>query len=159
MLKQLLDPSKDDPQYRFVANRRAPFKPWMLKMHALQLARLAQNVARRRVIVAQCKTALRGFADVALLDEDRYGLSNGAYFGIYVPEPKRTARDLLRSGVGSGAQEFLDCASLVQFSEYAADCGHARYAASHLLRLPSYASLAESYADTLTRGLTRSLNR
>jgi dTDP-4-amino-4,6-dideoxygalactose transaminase len=157
-LKQKLDPSRDDPEYRFVEHQRAPFKPYMLRMHQLQLARLEENIARRRTIVARIKETLRGTDGVGLLDEDKYGRANASYLGVYVPDPKHTARRLLRRGIGSGPQEFLDCAGLVQFSPWAARCENADHASTHLLRLPSYPSLTDRQVDCIGHEVKRALD-
>lgn len=137
-LREWIIPAKDDPDYRFASQSRAPFKPFMKQMQALQLARLAENISRRRDIMRQIKTRLSHVAEIAFLDEDKHGRSNGSYFGIVVPDPAALARHLARHGIGSNPQEYYDCAALAQFSAYRTPCTHAGYTSDHLLRLPSY---------------------
>jgi dTDP-4-amino-4,6-dideoxygalactose transaminase len=137
-LREWIIPAKDDPDYRFVNRSRAPFKPFMKQMQTLQLARLVENIARRRDIIQQIKTGLSHIAEIRFLDEDKHGRSNGSYFGLYVPDPAALTRHLARHGIGSNPQEYYDCAALAQFSAYRPPCLHAGYASDHLLRLPSY---------------------
>lgn len=150
-LKELIIPAKDDPDYRFVSESRAPFKPFMKQMQALQLARLAENISRRREIMQQIKTRLSHVAEIEFLDEDKHGRCNGSYFGVYVPDPAALARYLARHGIGSNPQEYYDCAALAQFSEYRTHCRYAGYASEHLLRLPSYPWLRAAEVEHIGR--------
>lgn len=146
-LQHIIAPAKDNPDYRFVANSRAPFKPFMLRMHQQQLARLPENVNRRRAIVQSIKARLPSIDEIGLLQEDKHGRSNGAYFGLYVPDPLALAHYLAAHGIDSNPQEYYDCTTLTQFAPYAATCEHANYASHHLLRLPSYPWLQDREVD------------
>jgi dTDP-4-amino-4,6-dideoxygalactose transaminase len=154
-LRQVLDPSADDPDYRFAVDARAPFKAFMTGMHRMQLDRLEANIGRRRDIIARIKDRLVELDDVRLLDEDKHGRANGSYFGIRVPAPLAVAAFLQRRGIASGPHEFLDCASLEQFAEFAADTPASRDAADHVLRLPSYPWLTDSQADRIAQAVQR----
>jgi dTDP-4-amino-4,6-dideoxygalactose transaminase len=148
-VQRVVNPSRDNPGYRFVPGSRAPFRPFMARMHALQLARLEAGVARRREIVRTVKSRLKGLPEVALLDEDRHGRSNGAYFGVYVADPHGVAARLAARGVRAAPQEFTDCSQLGQFADFAARCPHSSHAAAHVLRLPSYPCLADEDVEHL----------
>lgn len=149
MLQHIIAPAKDNPHYRFVAESRAPFKPFMLRMHQLQLARLTENINRRRAIVQAIKARLAHIEEIGLLHEDEHGRSNGAYFGLYAPDPGALAQDLETHGIDSNPQEYYDCTRLAQFMDYATPCPHADYASHHLLRLPSYPWLSDREVDTI----------
>lgn len=152
-LRQLIDPARNDGAYRFRRDERAPFKPFMLATHEHQLARLEENVARRRRWAALLKRELAGVEEIGFLDEDRHGRSNFSYFGVVVDDPHRTSRVLAENGIGSSPQEYFDCAALDQFADYAADCPHARQVAAHVLRLPSYPTLEPADARRVARVL------
>lgn len=140
-LKAVVNPAKDNPDYRFEPTSRAPHKRFMPAMHRRQLVRLDDNIARRRRHVADMKKRLSGVAGVDLLDEDRYGTSNGAYFGIYVDDHEALSAELAAHGVEANPHEFYDCSALEQFAPYASHNPAATRASRHLLRLPSYPRL------------------
>lgn len=146
-LRNILEPSRDNPHYRFDVNRRAPFKPFMKRMIQLQMARLEENISRRRAIVQRVKSRLRHLPEIKLLNEDKHGRSNGSYLGIYVPAPEKLSRYLKERGILSHPHEFYDCSNLEQFSEFGTYCEHSLYASEHLLRLPSYPSLRDAEVD------------
>jgi hypothetical protein len=154
---RLLSPPRDDPEYRFQAAGRAPFRPYMIGMMRRQLARLNENIARRLRFVEAVKQGLAGVDGARFLDEGRHGSWNGTYFGVHVADPHGLARTLLAKGIHAKAEEFLDCASLRQFSELAGHCPGARYAQDHLLRLPSHPDLTGADAARIVRGLTEAL--
>jgi dTDP-4-amino-4,6-dideoxygalactose transaminase len=137
-LKQIINPAKDNPEYRFEVNSRAPFKPFMVEMQARQLARLSDNISRRREIIHQLKRRFSRITAITLLDEDKHGQSNGSYFGICVPDPEALTAYLEAHGIDANPHEFYNCAALDQFAPYHNCCPQADYASGHLLRLPSY---------------------
>jgi len=137
-IKAVIDPAKDNPDYRFREQERAPYQAFMSEMHRTQLVRLDANINRRREIVALIKGELQSVDEITLLDEDKHGRSNCSYFGIYVPDPFALSNYLSQNGVDSGPQEYYDCASLGQFSAFAINCDNAKIASQHILRLPSY---------------------
>lgn len=148
-------PSKDDPAYRFRSESRPPFKPFMTKMHAGQLRRLDENIALRRSRIARMREGLSKIPGVRACEMDRHGRANGSYFAVRVPDPRRLYERLADAGIATHPREFLDCASLPQFAEYAADCPVAREAAAHVLRLPSYPSLSDDDADRVVACISR----
>ena len=137
-LRDFLAPPRDHGRYRFTPRNHPPFQPFMLRMCDLQLARLDENVRRRREVVRTIQEEFRHEPGLVFLNEDKYGRSNASYFGVYVADSEKFT-DVMRTwGVEVNPHEFLDCAALEQFRDYAADCPHARYASEHLTRLPSY---------------------
>lgn len=149
-LGRVLDPSDNDPGYRFDPAARGPFLPWMQTLVARQLARLEENVARRRSLVAALREALPG---PGWLEPDRHGRSNGAYLGIRRPDARAVVRVLERRGIASRVGEFLDCSRLPQFGDFAADCPVAREAEETVLRIPSYPCMAEADRARLAAAL------
>ncbi len=145
-LKAVVNPAKDNPDYRFDPAGRAPHKRFMPAMHRRQLRRLADNVERRRAHVEAMRKGLAPIPGVELLDEDRHGRANGAYFGVYVDDHETLAAELARNGIEANPHEFYDCSRLEQFSAFAGHNPHAARASDHLLRLPSYPRLQP--ADT-----------
>lgn len=148
-IKAIIDPAKDNPEYRFYNLERAPYKSFMTEMHRLQLARLNENINRRREIVMTIKHELQDIADISVLYEDKYGHSNYSYFGIYVPDPHALSHFLAQNGIDSCSQEYYDCASLEQFSSFYSKCENAHYASHHILRLPSYPCLRDSEVEKI----------
>lgn len=145
-LGRTLDPSDNDPDYRFDPAGRGPFLPFMEALVARQLARLEENVARRRALIARLRAELPG---LGWLEPDRHGRSNGAYLGVRGPDP----RALERRGIASRLREFLDCSRLPQFREFAADCPVAREAEETVLRIPSYPCMTEADRARLAAAL------
>ena len=141
-LRDLASPSKDLQGYRFDPRSRPPFAAFMPFLCARQLGRLEHNVQTRRAIVARVKAATAHLSPYRFLDEDRFGRSNGSYFGVFVDDPEAFTRFMLTKGVEVEPHEFYDCASLPQFAEFATACPRARLASDHLVRLPSYPQLA-----------------
>ncbi|MET0623372.1 MAG: aminotransferase class I/II-fold pyridoxal phosphate-dependent enzyme [Pyrinomonadaceae bacterium] len=152
-LLNTLAPARNNPAYRFSANRRAPFKPFMKRMMVLQLQRIRGEIERRRSIVHSVKAALSGVEEVGLLSEDKHGYYNGAYFGIFVPDAEGLSAYLERRRVGSSSHEFLDCSRLEQFAEFRRECPNAQAADRHLLRLPSYASIREFEKERIVEAI------
>ncbi len=146
-LKAVLDPSKDDPNYRFEQHSRAPFKPFMLRMHQLQLKRALTNIARRREIIARIKERVAEVPEIKVLNEDKHGQTNASYFGVYASRTKELAQHLAEHGVEANPQEYYNCSQLEQFSEFKADCPHSAYASTHVLRLPSYPWLSDGEVE------------
>ncbi|MEM8925780.1 MAG: aminotransferase class I/II-fold pyridoxal phosphate-dependent enzyme [Actinomycetota bacterium] len=149
-LKGVVNPAKDNPDYRFDPSGRAPHKRFMPAMHRRQIVRLDRNIDDRRANVAAMKADLADLGGIGLLDEDRHGRSNGAYFGIYVDDHEGLTGALARSGVEANPHEFYDCSRLKQFADYASDNPAAARACDHLLRLPSYPRLSAATADLIT---------
>ena len=152
-LAGLLAPSRDLPTYRFRSDKHTPFRPFMMRLCERQLSRLEANVAARREVVRRIKGDLPESPGLDTLDEDRHGTSNGSYFGIYVPNSEHFTRFLASRGVEVNPHEFLDCGSLDQFSEFAADCPEARYATRHLVRLPSYPGMTEQDLNRMSSAI------
>jgi len=121
----------------------------MSEMHRLQLTRLKENIDRRRKIVSKIKEKLQAIDEITVLAEDKHGRSNYSYFGIYVPDPFALSDYLSQNGFDSCPQEYYDCASLDQFSEFASTCDRARYASQHLLRLPNYLRMRDSDVNNM----------
>lgn len=158
-LRDLITPSKDNPDYRFKIDSRAPFQPFMKKMCELQLARLADNVLSRREAVNQLKYAVKDVPAVEVLNEDKYGFYNGSYLGLYVPNPEALTDYLEQNGVFSHPHEFFDCSRLKQFADFKNHCPHAAYASDHIIRLPSYPSLRDEDINKIAMGITRFLSQ
>lgn len=154
-LQATIDPSKDNPDYRFVVDERAPFKPFMLRMQRRQLQRLDANIARRRAIAEQIKARLAPIDAVQGLNEDKHGRSNTSYFGLYVPNPDALARYLAQYGIQASPHEYYDCARLTQFQEYGGHCPHASQASDHILRLPNYPCLGEHEIEHIASTIER----
>lgn len=148
-LYQLIEPSGNDPSYNFEVEGRAPFKPYMLRMIREQLAELDEKISRRRKIANEIKIGLKGLKDVIVLNEDKHGVSNYSYFGIYVPDPEALSGDLENRRIKSNPHEYYDCSQLPQFLEYQSNCEHASYASTHLLRLPNYPNLHDSEVERI----------
>jgi dTDP-4-amino-4,6-dideoxygalactose transaminase len=152
-LSRVLEPARDNPEYRFAVDERAPFKDFMRPMLALQLQRLEDNVAKRRAVRAGVRERLADVGAIGWLDEDAHGRSNAAYFGIRVPAPAGLARFLIERGVMSNPREFYDCSRLPQFASSAATCEHSARLSDELLRLPSYPDLTASQIDRIADGI------
>lgn len=150
---RVLEPARDDPSYRFHPDERAPLRPFMRRMLQRQLARLDENVRRRRAVRALVRDALARVEEIGWLDEDAHGRSNAAYFGIYVPDPAALAAFLAERGISSNPREFYDCGALPQFAEHAARCPHSARVSAHLLRLPSYPDLGEQGARRIASAI------
>jgi len=140
-LLSLIKPERDNPAWRFNPDSGEPIFPFMTELIKRQLDNLDAQIECRRSIIVLLKSRLSVVAGVELLDEDRYGYANGSYFGILVPDPHALAKELESQGVDCSANEFLNCASLDQFSEFASSCPSAQEVSAHLLRLPSYPTL------------------
>ncbi len=156
-LKAVVNPAKDNPEYRFDPDTRAPAKAYMPAMHRRQLERLADNITRRRGHIADMKARLRDVVGVDLLHEDRHGRANGAYFGVYVDDHEAVTTELARHGVEANPHEFYDCSALEQFAEFASHNPAASRASHHLLRLPSYPSLSSSATEHIAAVILRYL--
>lgn len=148
-LFQLIDPSGNDPTYFFEVDGRAPFKPYMVRMIREQLVELDDKISKRRKIANEIKKGLEGLNDVIVLNEDKHGVSNYSYFGIYFPDPEDLSADLEKHRIKSNPHEYYDCSQLPQFLEYQSSCKHASYASAHLLRLPNYPSLDDSEVERI----------
>lgn len=152
-LRDLLAPPRDDAAYRFHVDERAPFRAFMPRVHASQLARLDSDVARRRSIVGMIKRELRGVREVQFLREDEHGRANASYAGMLVPNPEALSAHLERLGIVTRAHEFLDCAARPQFAPFRAHCPHASKVTRHLLRVPSFAALTNEDVYGMTRAI------
>lgn len=140
-LRDLVAPAKDVADYEFGIGDYPPFRGFMIDMLRLQLARLPGEIDRRRAAIAKMKHAIEANPQVQLLDEDKHGLANGSYFGVYVPDAEDFCKFMLSKGVEVSPQEFYDCSRLAQFAAHASECPQAAYASRHLVRLPSYSTL------------------
>ena len=158
-LYELVYPSKNNPNYVFRTGDRAPFKLYMTRMIERQLDALELRIARRRAIIYEIKTRLSGLQEIRVLDEDKHGRANGAYFGLYVPDPEGLARHLETQGILSNPHEYYDCSQLPQFSAYRADCEEAAYAAEHLLRIPNFPSLRDGEVERIVESIRTHLLR
>ena len=152
-LYHLVEPRGNDPAYRFDVASRAPFKPHMALMIQRQLERLEVQIARRRAIAQAFKVRLEGLDGVRLLNEDQCGRSNGAYFGLYVPDPEALAVQLERQGILSDPHEYYDCSRLPQFADYTTRCEWAAYADAHLLRIPNFPGLRDEAVERICAAL------
>jgi dTDP-4-amino-4,6-dideoxygalactose transaminase len=142
-LRDLVAPSKDLGSYRFREARHCPVLPFMARLSALQLARLRENVERRREVIRRVRQALADEPRLRFTEPDRFGRSNGSYFGVFVPDTELFARFMERRGVEVNPHEFYDCSELAQFRDFAANCPNARWVSAHLARLPSYPTMTE----------------
>ncbi|HEX8206197.1 MAG TPA: DegT/DnrJ/EryC1/StrS family aminotransferase [Solirubrobacteraceae bacterium] len=156
-LRDLVAPSKDLSSYRFTPDAHPPFRAFMPDVLYRQLARLEQDLRSRRDAIAEVKDALRSHPAAEFLEEDRHGRANGSYFGMYVPDPEAFAARMLRHGVEVNPHEFYDCSRLAQFGDYQTDCPNAAFASSHLVRLPSYATLSDRDVARIAEAARRSL--
>lgn len=138
---KLIDPSKNDINYRFDPYSRSSFKPFMVDMIQSQLKRLEKENKKRKRIVQQIKSNLSEIKQIKFLDEDKFGNSNLTYFGIYVPDSHTLYNYLKKYNIISHPNEYYDCSSLKQFSKYSSKNPQAKYASEHLLRIPNYTSL------------------
>lgn len=145
------------PGYTFEERTRAPFKPFMLAMHARQLRALPARIERRRAIIARVKARTAHAPEIVPLREDSHGRANGAYFGVYVPDPVASARALRHAGVDANPEVFQDCGDERYFKGLSHGCDRARHAASHVLRLPSYASMSDEDTEHLAHALVASV--
>ncbi|EGU56305.1 glutamine--scyllo-inositol transaminase [Vibrio nigripulchritudo ATCC 27043] len=150
-LRNLIAPSKNDAAWYFEPDQRAEFKPFMVNMLDRQLSRIESNVRERRKNVAKIKAELAYHPDIKLLNEDKHGMSNGSYFGVYCEDKQGLSEYLLAHNVDNNPQEFFDCSVLAQFEEFKADCPNAQYASQHLIRLPSQPTLKDSQLDSIIR--------
>jgi dTDP-4-amino-4,6-dideoxygalactose transaminase len=153
-LRDLASPSKDLAGYRFPLASRPCFRSFMPALCARQLRRLENNIKARRGIISQIKAGTAHLGAYRFLAEDRFGRSNGSYFGVYVDDPEAFARFMLTRGIEVDPHEFYDCASLLQFAEFTTDCPHARWASTHLIRLPSYPQLSGRRVQRIVRAMT-----
>lgn len=152
-LYHLLDPSDNDPHYRFDPRGRAPFQSFMAEMVRRQVARLEAAVQQRRARAAGLRERLAGVPGVGWLEGDRHGRANASYLGVRLADARAAAAFLERRGVGCRAGEFLDVSRLPQFAPWAASCPQARKAEEEVLRLPSYPCLGEGDLDRIASTL------
>ena len=152
-LYHLVEPSGDDPAYRFEVGNRAPFKPYMTRLLERQLGRLEEQITRRREIIRSIAARVADCEGIRPLDGDRYGRSNGAYFGLYVFDPEAAAASLEAQGIVADPHEYYDCSALPQFAAHRARCPRAQYAQAHLLRVPNFPSLTEADVDRIAAAL------
>lgn len=152
-LRDLAAPPRDQGTFRFHVASRPPFKRFMPRMCAEQLRRLETNVARRRAAVAAVKQGVGRQAGFQFLDEDKFGVSNGSYFGVYVADNEAFADFMLSRGVEVEPHQFYNCASLLQFREYACSCPNAQRATEQLARLPSYPDLSRRDVERIVRAM------
>jgi dTDP-4-amino-4,6-dideoxygalactose transaminase len=152
-LRDLAAPPRDLGTFRFHVASRPPFKRFMPRMCAKQLRRLGENVARRRAAVAAVKQAVGRQVGFQFLDEDKFGTSNGSYFGVYVPDNEAFAAFMLSRGVEVEPHQFYNCASLLQFREFACFCPNAQRATEQLARLPSYPDLSRRDVERIARAM------
>jgi len=75
-------PADNDPDYAFHPGAPAQFKPWMVTLIELQLARIDAHIDRPRRIAEQIKTDLADVPEVRLLHEEKHGRPNYSYFGL-----------------------------------------------------------------------------
>ncbi len=158
-LAHTLDPSENDPSYHFQPAGRAPFRPFMAEMVRRQVARLEDNVQRRRDVVQGIRTRLGDAAESLWLTPDRYGRSNASYLGVRLPRAREAAALALARGVGCRLREYLDCSRLPQFAAWAADCPQAQAAEREILRLPSYPGMPPRDQERVARALRDHLDR
>jgi dTDP-4-amino-4,6-dideoxygalactose transaminase len=158
-LARTLDPSDNDPEYRFDPAGRAPFRPFMAEMLRRQLARLESNVARRRAAAEGIRSCLGQKAESLWLQPDRHGLANASYLGVRLPDAVEGARRCRERGVGCREREYLDCSRLPQFAAWAANCPESTRAEKEILRLPSYPSLSPSDQERVADAVLRALSR
>jgi dTDP-4-amino-4,6-dideoxygalactose transaminase len=137
-LRDLIAPPKDLGSYRFTASNHPPFQPFMLRMCERQLARIEENVRRRREFVRTIQSTFGDEPGLSFLNENKHGRANGSYFGVYVEDSEKFTAFMRQRGVEVNAHEFYDCSEFRQFQEYRSDCPCSRYASEHLVRLPSY---------------------
>lgn len=156
-LRDLIAPSKDNEQWRFDEHERSPYRPFMTAMLAAQLDRIDAQVEQRRAAVEGLEQRLASLPGVRSLNRDRHGHSNGAYLGLWVPNPEALADELANAGVGANPHEFFDCSRLAQFSEFAATCPQAAEVCDHVIRMPSYAALRPTDLDFITQVIAEHL--
>jgi len=158
-LAHTLDPSENDADYRFEPAGRAPFRPFMAEMVSRQVARLEDNVRRRRAVVQGIRTRLGPAAEEVWLTPDRYGRSNASYLGVRLPRAREAEALGQARGVGCRVHEYLDCSRLPQFAAWAADCPQAQAAEHQILRLPSYPGMPPRDQERIARLLPDHLER
>jgi len=156
-LARTLNPTDNDPRYRFDPSGRAPFRPFMAEMIRRQVARLETNVARRRCAAEGIRSRLGRHAEELWLEPDRHGRSNASYLGVRLPDAAKGASLCRIQGVGCQEREYLDCSRLPQFAAWAADCPESSRAEREILRIPSHPSLSESDQERVARALLRAL--
>jgi len=158
-LARTLDPTDNDPAYRFDPAGRAPFRPFMAGMLRRQLARLETNVARRRAAAEGIRSCLGRHAEDLWLEPDHHGRSNASYLGVRLPDAARGARLCRARGVGCREREYLDCSRLPQFAAWAADCPESSRAEREILRIPSYPSLSQPDQERMAHAVLQALHR
>lgn len=156
-LARTLDPTDNDPEYRFDPAGRAPFRPFMAEMIRRQVSRLEANVAGRRAAAEGIRSRLGKRAEQIWLHPDRHGRSNASYLGVRLPDAAEGARLCRAQGVGCREREYLDCSRLPQFAAWAADCPESTRAEKEILRIPSYPSLSDSDQERIARALLQTL--
>ncbi len=154
-LRTWLGTSKNAPNYRFSINDNSSFKPFMTKMHIMQLKRLEEDNAKRRHAVQYVSEKVADIEQITPILPHKNGLSNCSYFGLYVQDKELISKFLKRRGVDNHPYEYFDCSTLEQFSEYAGVCPHAQYASNHVLRLPSYPGLSPKQLDKIIAALRK----
>ena len=152
-LSQALDPSGNDPDYRFEPSGRAPFRAFMPELIRRQVQRLERNVQQRREVVQGIRGRLGGQAEEIWLEADRHGRSNASYFGVRLPRAREAAERCQALGIGCKAPEYLDCSRLPQFAAWASSCPHSQEAEDQVLRLPSFPGMAERDQERIAGAL------
>lgn len=143
-LRNFVSPSQNDAFYLFSTNNRAPYKEFMTAMQERQLSRLKKNIANRLRVSAEIKNRLAHTSQLRWLDENKFGIWNGSYLGVYVPDKAVFDKHLRRHSIVCNPQEFFDCSRLQQFSEFSTDCKKSTYASDHLVRIPNYGEMSET---------------
>lgn len=140
------------PLAPFPASYRRRYTNAQAMLGLRALARLDDANARTRAHAERCTRQLADCRQVcppAVIA----GAEHVYYqYSIYVSDPERTARRMIRRGVDCETTHVDLCAELPLFAEFAADCPGARQTA-RALQLPVYARLRDQDVERILRVL------
>ncbi len=114
-----------------------------------QIARARHIVDRRRLVSAWLDEGLCNVRSVETLRTDIAGRSNGMYYGILVDQPEALAAHLFARGIDSETSEYLNCAEMDIYGNYAQPCPVAESVQRRILRLPNHPRMTKADADRI----------
>jgi len=112
-----------------------------------QMARAQQLVDRRRRVSAWLDEALGNIHSVETLRDNDDGLGNGMYYGVLVDQPEALAAHLFARGIDSETSEYLNCAEMDIYRDYAQPCPVAKSVQRRILRIPNHPRMTKADAN------------
>lgn len=112
-----------------------------------QLSRVDRQLRERIATARFYHEALRDIPEILLPSMNPEGADGFLVFPIQVEEQAALLRDLARVGRDCAAYYYRNCADLACFAAFARDCPNARFAAGHVVLLPTYSGYSRREAE------------